>query len=116
MSEALIEHLRDLFEPLGPISARAMFGGHGIYFEGTIIGIVLDETPYFKTDENTRGAFEAAGCEPAQYHAKGKTLEMSYWSVPEEALDSPQAMRPWALRAIEAAQRKAAGKGRGRKR
>ena len=38
MSEALIEHLRDLFEPLGPISARAMFGGHGVYFDGQIIG------------------------------------------------------------------------------
>ena len=116
MSEALIEHLRDLFEPLGPISARAMFGGYGIYFEGAIIGVILGETPYFKTDERTRGDFAAAGCTPAQYHAKGKTLEMSYWSLPEEALDSPQALRPWALRAIEAAQRKAAGKPPKRKR
>lgn len=110
MSEALIEHLRDLFAPLGPISARAMFGGYGIYFEGLIIGVILDETPYFKTDALTRGDFEAAGCAPAIYEAKGKTLEMSYWSLPEEALESPQAMRPWAMRAIEAAQRKPVGK------
>ena len=31
---------------------------------------------------------------------------MSYWSVPEDALDSPQEFRPWAQRAWEAALRK----------
>ncbi|QNP40010.1 TfoX/Sxy family protein [Lysobacter solisilvae (ex Woo and Kim 2020)] len=106
MSQALIEHLRDLFAPLGPISARAMFGGYGLYFDGMIIGVILDEVPYFKTDELTRGDFEAAGCEPAVYDMKGTPLQMSYWSLPDEAMDSPQAMRPWALRAIEAARRK----------
>jgi len=33
---------------------------------------------------------------------------MSYWSVPEAALDSPQAMLPWAQRAHAAALRKPA--------
>ena len=31
---------------------------------------------------------------------------MSYWSAPEEAMDSPDDMRPWARRAIAAALRK----------
>ncbi|HEV8692772.1 MAG TPA: TfoX/Sxy family protein [Lysobacter sp.] len=110
MSEALIEHLRDLFEPLGPISARAMFGGFGLYFDGLIIGIIMDETVYLKTDEQTRKHFEHAGCEPCVYDMKGKPLTMSYWSLPEEAMDSPQAMRPWAQLAIEAARRKADAK------
>lgn len=112
MSEALIEHLRDLFEPLGPISARAMFGGYGVYFDGQIIGIIIDEALYLKTDEQSRARFEQAGCAPFVYDLKGKPLTMSYWSLPEEALDSPQAMRPWAKLAIAAAQRKAESKPR----
>lgn len=106
MSDALLEHLRDLFEPLGPVSARAMFGGYGLYFDGMIIGVILDEVLYLKTDEHTRADFEAAGCTPCIYDLKGAPLVMSYWSLPDEAMDSPQAMRPWAERAIEAARRK----------
>lgn len=116
MSEALIEHLRDLFEPLGPISARAMFGGYGVYFDGQIIGIIIDEALYLKTDEQSRARFERAGCQPFVYDLKGKPLTMSYWSLPEDALDSPQAMRPWAQLAIAAAQRKAESKPRKPKR
>ncbi|MFC5569826.1 TfoX/Sxy family protein [Lysobacter yangpyeongensis] len=115
MSEALIEHLRDLFEPLGKISARAMFGGYGVYLDGIIIGVILDEALYLKTDEQTRADFKAAGCAPAVYEMRGKPLPMSYWSVPEEAMDSPQAMRPWAERAIAAARRKPAAKPRGKR-
>ena len=76
MSEALIEHLRDLFEPLGPISARAMFGGYGLYFDGVIIGVIMEEALYLKTDAETRDRFEAAGCAPFLYEMKGKVLPM----------------------------------------
>lgn len=114
MSEALIEHLRDLFEPLGPMSARAMFGGYGLYLDGLIFGVIIDEALYLKTDGQSRARFEAAGCQPCIYHMKGKALPMSYWSVPEEAMDSPQAMQPWAQLAIEAARRSQA-KRRGKK-
>ena len=116
MSEALFEHLRDLFEPLGPISMRAMFGGHGLYFDGMIIGVIIDEALYLKTDALTRSDFEAAGCHPFVYDMKGEPLVMSYWSLPDEAMDSPQAMRPWAQRAIEAAQRKPPPKPRRKRR
>lgn len=110
MSQALIEHLRDLFEPLGSISARAMFGGYGVYLDGLIIGIIIDEALYLKTDERTRARFEQAGCRAFIYDLKGKPLAMSYWSLPEDAMDSPSAMRPWALLAVEAARRKADSK------
>ena len=68
--------------------------------------IVIDEAIYLKVDDATRAAFEAAGCAPFVYEAKDKAVPMSYWSVPEDALDSPQEFRPWAQRAWEAALRK----------
>jgi DNA transformation protein len=115
MSEALVEHLRDLFEPLGPIAARAMFGGYGLYFDGMIIGVIIDEALYLKADAQTQGDFEAAGCAPFVYDMKGAPLTLSYWSLPDEAMDSPQAMRPWAERAIAAARRKPAKKPRAKR-
>lgn len=107
MSADFIAHLQDLFAPLGPISARAMFGGHGIYHDGVIIGIVIDDELYLKTDDQTRPQFEAAGCAPFVYEGQKQPITTSYWSLPEPAMDSPQAMLPWAKLALAAALRKA---------
>ncbi|MBN8262547.1 MAG: TfoX/Sxy family protein [Xanthomonadales bacterium] len=106
MGRDYLDYLHDLFSAFAPVTTRAMFGGHGVYRDGVIIGIVIDEAIYLKVDGETRGAFEAAGSEPFVYEAKGKRVPMSYWTVPEEALDSPQEFRPWAQRAWEAALRK----------
>jgi DNA transformation protein len=109
-----LDYLRELFSEAGPIDLRPMFGGHGLYLEGVIVGLVLDEAVYLKVDDATRARFEAAGCSPFVYDMKGRPLTMSYWSVPAEAMDSPQAMRPWAELAHAAALRKSATR-RGRK-
>lgn len=104
--EGFIEFLRELLEPLGRIGARRMFGGHGVYCDELFIAIVIDGRLYLKVDDQTREAFTKAGSTPFSYEGKGKSIEMSYWSVPEEALDSPEQMRPWATLAIAAALRK----------
>src|SRR4051812_7674041 len=72
VSDDFSDYLRELFSGIGPIDLRPMFGGHGLYLGGTIIGIVLDETLYLKTDDVTRGRFEAAGCAPCVYDMKGR--------------------------------------------
>lgn len=106
MSREYLDYLHDLFSAFAPVTTRSMFGGHGVYRDGVIIGIVIDEALYLKVDGQTRAAFEARDCAPFVYEAKGRSVPMSYWSVPEDALDSPQDFRPWAQRAWEAALRK----------
>ena len=56
-----------------------------------------------------------AGSAPFVYDMRGKPVAMSYWSLPEEAMDSPQSMKPWAQLAIEAARRKPQAKPRKRR-
>ena len=106
MRPGFIAHLHDLFAALGPVGTRAMFGGHGVYFDGLIIGIVIDDALYLKTDAQTRARFEAAGCTPFVYTSQQQPITTSYWSLPEDAMESPQAMLPWAKLAFEAALRK----------
>ncbi len=110
-----IDHLLELLEPFAPLSARRMFGGWGVYADGAMLAAVLDGELLLKVDADTRAAFEVAGCRPHLYRMRGrdgqtKSMPMSYWSVPEDALDSAEAMRPWAQRALEAARRKAGAK------
>lgn len=106
MSEAFLAHLRDLMGAMGRVTTRSMFGGHGLYLDGVLVGVVIDEALYLKVDDQTRPAFEAAGCAPYVYRGQKTPITLSYWSLPEDALDSPQAMAPWAGRALDAARRK----------
>ena len=104
---AFLAHLDELLEPLGKISTKIMFGGHGVYCNGVIIGIVIDQALYLKVDDQTRAFFSDAGCAPFVYKMKAKTVAMSYWSVPDDAMESSEQMLPWAKRAHAAALRKA---------
>jgi len=99
--------LCELMSGVGRITARRMFGGHGLYHEGRMVALVAEGRLYLKTDASTRAAFEAAGSNPFVYAGKGKPVTMSYWLAPDEALDDPALMRPWAQRAVEAAARAA---------
>jgi DNA transformation protein len=108
--DGFIDYLHELLEPLGRIGVRRMFGGHGLYCDGLFFAIVVDSRLYVKVDAQSRAAFEAAGSVPFVYRARGKTVEMSYWNLPESAMDSAEDMRPWARLALDAAQRAADAK------
>jgi DNA transformation protein len=66
------------------------------------VGLEVAGTLYLKTDAQTRQAFADARGQPFVYDGKGQPVTMSYWTPPEEAMDSPEAMRPWARLALEA--------------
>jgi DNA transformation protein len=109
-SEGFIELLRDALSGLGPVSVRRMFGAAGIYADGVMFGLIADDTLYLKADEETKRAFEEEGLEPFVYVGRGKTIAMSYWSIPERLLDDPDEMVHWARIALGVARRAAAAK------
>jgi DNA transformation protein len=91
----------DLFATFGRIELRRMFGGEGIYARGEILGIVMADRIYFKTDDATRGAYIAEGCKPFAYRAQGKNRESnSYYAIPERLYDDPDELAAWAAKAL----------------
>lgn len=108
---ALVQHLVDLMKRFGPVQARAMFGGHGLYREGLMFALVLDERLYFKVDDQNQAAFEQQGLKPFSYVTKvGKTGQLRYHEAPAEAYEDMEAMAAWAQRGYEAALRAQAAK------
>jgi len=91
--------------------AKRMFGGYGISTDGLSIAIVADlgdgEKLWLKASDETRAQWEAAGCIRFTYTATKDGVPvargMNYYSAPEDAMDSPHAMAPWARLALEAA-------------
>jgi DNA transformation protein len=103
-----VSHLLELLAPLGDVSARAMFGGWGIYEGGRMFGLVAYETFYVKADDGNRADFTTCGLAPFHYETKnGRREVMSYYTVPADALDSSSMLCAWAQKGIEAAQRAA---------
>lgn len=105
-----VAHVLELVRGAGVAEARRMFGGHGIYVDGLIVGIVIADALHLKTDAQTRAAFVERGLAPFVYTSARKgTVATSYYAPPEEALESRAEMAPW-LRLALAASRRAAGK------
>jgi DNA transformation protein len=94
---------------LGPVTARAMFGGLGLYHDGCFFGLVDDDTLYLRVDETTREDYQRAGMGPFRPFADEEP-SMGYFEVPAEVLEDRSELRGWAARAVEVARRKAAAK------
>ncbi len=101
--DEFIDYLLELMQPLGPVSARAMFGGHGIFVDDLMFAIVVDEVLYFKTCSSNLPEFEHRGLKPFTYQRRNRTYSMSYSEAPAEVLEDAETMRLWANGAIEAA-------------
>jgi DNA transformation protein len=99
------DHLHEVFGAFGPIETRRMFGGHGVWHGGLMIGLVFGNTLYLKVDDQTRGQFEARGLGPFEYSRQGKTVALSYCRAPEEMLESQAEAVAWARMAYAAALR-----------
>jgi DNA transformation protein len=104
MSE-FVEYLKEAFREFGPVSARRMFGGHGIFYDGVMIGLVADDTLYLKADKESAPKFVENGLSQFEYPKGDKMVGMSYYLAPEEALEDPSEMRVWAQTAYDAALR-----------
>ena len=99
-----VSHCLELLAPLGRTSSRRMFGGHALYIDGLCMALIIQDTLYLKVDDTSRPLLERAGCRPFTYDTKaGERHALGYYTAPEEAMESPAEMTPWARRALAAA-------------
>jgi DNA transformation protein len=100
-----IGFVQELLEKWGEVTARRMFGGHGLYHEGLMFAIVMDNRLYLKADGQNRPEFEALGLTPFTFPMKGRPVALSYWSAPNAIFDEPAEAVRWARSAWDAALR-----------
>ena len=106
----------ELFASLVPrtgiadIAAKRMFGGTGFSIDGKTFAIIAMDQLWLKVDDESRSEFEQAGCQIFTYDMAGKPRSMSYYTAPDDAMESAALMAPWAAHAWGAALRAAADK------
>jgi DNA transformation protein and related proteins len=104
-NEEFIAYLLDQLQLVGPVRSRRMFGGHGVFLEGLMFALVIDDTLYFKADDANRDDFLDEGLEPFSYRRGDKDIALSYYQAPETALDNTDELVAWGNGALAAALR-----------
>lgn len=86
------EELVDVLAEIGDVSWKRMFGGAGIFLEGSMFGLIDPAVRlHLKAGEADLEAFEAKGSK--------KHPRMPYYSVPEDVLADDSELIGWARRA-----------------
>ena len=108
-SDSFAALLREQLRPLGRVTLRRMFGKTGVFCNGLMFGMVTEDTLYVRVDDHNRAVFqEAAADPPLNYEKQGRTIDLSFWRVPERLIDEPAELVAWARAALAAARRVAA--------
>lgn len=110
VSKEYLDYLLEILVPLGPVVGKRMFGGAGLYLDGRMFAIVVEDQLWLKADAENRGEFESRELPQFTYLRQGKPTAMGFYRAPDEALESAALLLPWARSAAGAALRAAARK------
>ncbi len=90
------DFVMDQLSDLRGVTARAMFGGYGLYRRDAFFGIIHKSRLYFKTSDETRATFIRHGMRP--FRPNGKQTLKTYYEVPADIVDDAEQLAEWAQR------------------
>jgi DNA transformation protein len=109
LSSGFTDYVLELLAGFRGVQARRMFGGAGLFRDGVMFGVLINDVVYFRVDDALQADLKAQGSEPWVYTRAGEAREMGYWRMPETAADDPDEAVAIAHRSYAAAvKRKAA--------
>lgn len=103
MTAGFVAFVEELLEPFGQVTGRPMFGGHGVYLDGLFVAIVWKDTLYLKASGDGKATCEAAGLRRFRPSSAEPSYSLGYYAPPDDALEDPDALRPWVEIALAAA-------------
>jgi DNA transformation protein len=98
-SDGFKDFVLDQLTNLSGVTARAMFGGYGLYHRSTFFGIIHKGRLYFKVTTATAPHYKGAGMKPFRPNPK-QTLK-SFYEVPIDIIEDAEALTQWATAAVE---------------
>lgn len=109
VSQEYLDYIMDQLKSFGQVTTKRMFGGAGLYHQGAFFGLVADDVLYFKVNETNKADYLNAGTGPFKPFG---SYAMSYYEVPADVLEDEEQLKEWAQRAVTAAMKKSAARGK----
>lgn len=91
----------DQLAELDGLVMKPMFGGTGLYLDGTFFGLIYSDRLYFRVSDDTVDEYKMRKMQPFKPFT-GKRSTRRYYEVPVEILESPVDLARWARRAAKA--------------
>jgi DNA transformation protein len=97
VNEALLDYVKSVLSRLEGFRIRKMFGGAGLFIDGTIFGIVYETEVYLKTNDEIEGVFIEKGM--GRFNPfPGRGGKMPYFEVPPDVLEDEKGFLEWSRR------------------
>lgn len=95
VSESYKDYVVDQLQSLGPVFAKKMFGGYGLFLDGVIFGVIANDEFYLKADDSTRPKYLKMGMKPFNPFEE-ESHSMTYFEVPIVVLENKYELENWA--------------------
>lgn len=106
VSDSFLAFVLEQLEAVRNVTSRKMFGGVGLYSDGSFFALIDSGTLYFKVNDETRPAFVDAGMGPFRPYADRPDEAMNgYYAVPVSVLEDRDELAAWAGLAVGVAER-----------
>ncbi|EGR0548570.1 TfoX/Sxy family DNA transformation protein [Vibrio cholerae] len=103
MDKPVLKDSMRLFEQLGRVKSRSMFGGFGIFVDETMFALVVNDTLHIRADDATIEKYKQQGYEPYVYKKRGFPVVTKYYALPEDCWSHPDSILNEARAALEVA-------------
>ncbi|MEZ9078877.1 TfoX/Sxy family DNA transformation protein [Vibrio harveyi] len=88
MDKPILKDSMKLFEALGNIKSRSMFGGFGLFADETMFALVVNNQLHIRADQQTSSDFETQGLKPYVYKKRGFPVVTKYYAISDDLWDT----------------------------
>jgi DNA transformation protein and related proteins len=103
MDKPILKNSMQLFEQLGPIRSRSMFGGFGLFIDDTMFALVVHNSLHIRADEQTAVDFKQLGYQPYIYKKRGFPVTTKYFALPDQCWENIDSVMRLATAALASA-------------
>ena len=94
-----------LFDQLGQIKSRSMFGGFGIFADDIMFALVVNDKLHIRADDKLANQFKTEGLTPYVYKKRGFPVVTKYFALTDNIETCEERALSLAYRSLEVAKK-----------
>ncbi|CAM2738339.1 TfoX/Sxy family DNA transformation protein [Vibrio mytili] len=103
MDKPILKDSMKLFEALGTIKSRSMFGGFGLFADETMFALVVNNQLHIRADQQSCSQFEKQGLKPYVYKKRGFPVVTKYYAISSDLWESRERLLDVAQQSLKCA-------------
>ncbi|MBU2895415.1 TfoX/Sxy family DNA transformation protein [Vibrio hepatarius] len=105
MDKPILKQSMRLFDQLGHIKSRSMFGGFGIFADDTMFALVVNDKLHIRADDKLASQFQYEGLTPYVYKKRGFPVVTKYFALTKDVSSCQDRALSLAQSALEVAKK-----------